>query len=68
MVHEITKWCTSGTRDRCTRVRSGARVVHEITERCTSTSGAQVGVVHVIGARVRVLHEMGAREYVAVHE
>ena len=47
VVHEITKWCTSGSgardwrmsssgaRDGCTRVGSGARVVHEIMEWCT---------------------------------
>ena len=70
VVHKITEWCTSGTRDRCTRVYSGARVVHE-HEWCTRVrSGAQV--VHEImerctrlwrGARVR----SGARERV-VHE
>ena len=47
----------------CTRVCSGARVVHEITVRCTSAkwctsmSGARVGVVAEIAARVRVVHE-----------
>ena len=73
-MHEITEWCTSGareygvvhgrctstsgTRDGCTRVRSGVRVrvVHEwctsvvrvqvVHERCTSTRGARE--VHVI--------------------
>ena len=38
VVHEIAEWytSTSGARDGCTRVHSGARVVHEITEWCTS--------------------------------
>ena len=57
MVHECG---TRGARDYA--------VVHEIAEWYTSTSGAQVEVVHEIGARVRVVHEMGAREYIAVHE
>ena len=61
----------SGTQDRCTRVRSGARVVHE-HEWCTRVrSGARdYGAVHVCGvmhenewctrtcgARVEVVHE-----------
>ena len=50
----------------CTRVRSGAQVVHEIMEQCKSAewctrrSGAQVGVVHKNGAQVGVVHEIAA--------
>ena len=57
----------------CTRVCSGAQVVHEITERytsaewCTRTSGAGVGVAHENGAQVGVVHEITARVRV-VHE
>ena len=70
---KVLEWCTSGTRDRCTRVRNGALAVHQITERCTSeewwmrASGARVGVVHENGARVGVMHEIAARVRV-VHE
>ena len=79
MVHEITEWCTSGTRDRCTRVRSaarvvhehewctrvrsGTRVVHEITERCTSAEWC----TRTSGARVGVVHDNRGRVGV-VHE
>ena len=74
MVHETGARQYVAENEWCTRVRSGARVVHEIMERftsvewCTRTSGAREGMVHEIAARVRVVHEMGAREYVAVHE
>ena len=82
-MHEITEWCTTGTLDSCTRVcsgarvvhehewctrvRSDARVVHEIIERCTRTSGARVRVVHENSARVGVVHAIAARVRV-VHE